>query len=271
MPGITKTIDLEKAIKAGNSKFLKSLPGFAIRLMSKLIWEVEMNETIFRNRHLEGLPFINAVLKEWNVDVIVKGEENIPKTGKFVFVANHPVGGIDALSFLSLISRHSTDVLSPANQLFKYVPNLHPLILEVNVFGANTKETAVKLNQLYESDTQVMVFPAGEVSRRNKGVISDIRWQKSFITKSIQFKRDVIPVFIGGRNSNLFYFIANLRKHLGIKMYIETVLLPREMMKQRNAPITLTVGKPISWESFTPEKSHFEWAQHVKSQVYGLK
>ena len=186
-------------------------------------------------------------------------------------MANHPVGGVDAMALMSLLSRHTSDVLTPANQLFKIIPNLHPLILEVNVFGANTKETIIKVNHIYESGSQVAVFPAGEVSRRSKGVISDIRWQKSFITKSIQFKRDIVPVFISGRNSNLFYFTANLRKGLGIKMYIETVLLPREMMKQRNAPITLTVGKPISWEFFSPEKSHSEWAQYVKSLVYGLK
>jgi putative hemolysin len=108
------------------------------------------------------------------------------------------------------------------------------------------------------------------VSRRKKGVISDPVWQKSFITKAIQHKRDIIPIHISGRNSNLFYIVANLRKFLGIKMYIETLLLPREMMKQRNSSVTLTIGRVIPYQTFTKEESHWEWAQVVKEIVNKL-
>ncbi|MGQ9620363.1 MAG: glycerol acyltransferase, partial [Bacteroidales bacterium] len=103
-----------------------------------------------------------------------------------------------------------------------------------------------------------------------KGVISDIVWQKSFITTALQYKRDIIPVHISGRNSNLFYNVANFRKFLGIKMYIETILLPREMMHQRNSTVTLTIGRVIPWHSITPEKTHAEWAQEIRKTVYAL-
>jgi putative hemolysin len=270
MDEITKTIDIEKVIRSSNSGFIRALPRFIIRIITKFIHQDEMNLSIHKSRHLKGVPFVNGILKGWNVNVIVEGSENLPAHGKFVFVANHPVGAIDALSFLSTIYRFYPDVISPSNQLFNYIPNLQPVILGVNVFGTNTKETAGRLNKLFESDSQIMIFPAGEVSRRSKGVISDPIWQKSFVAKSVQFKRDVIPVFISGRNSNMFYNTANLRKKLGIKMYVETLLLPREMMKQRNSTITLTVGKPIPWQSFTKEKSQNEWAQIVKERVYSI-
>jgi putative hemolysin len=116
----------------------------------------------------------------------------------------------------------------------------------------------------------VLIFPSGEVSRRKKGIISDPVWQKSFITKAVQHKRDIIPVHISGRNSNLFYNVANLRTFFGIKMYVETMLLPREMMKQRNSTVTVTIGKVIPYQTFTTECSHPEWAQKVKSIVYCL-
>ena len=270
MVEIEKIIDIEKVIRNSDSRLLSSLPKFLIRRIEKLVRQDEMNASIHRSRHLTGVPFVNEILKGWNVNVIVKGEENVPPEGKFVFVANHPVGGIDALSFLSLIYRFFPNVISPSNQLFNYIPNLHPVILGVNVFGSNTKETASKLNRLFESDSQVMIFPAGEVSRRQKGKITDVTWQKTFITKSVQYQRDVIPVFISGRNSGFFYFIANLRKRLGIKMYIETILLPGEMMKQRNSSIALSIGKPISWQTFTPDKSQIHWAQAVKDIVYKM-
>jgi putative hemolysin len=161
-------------------------------------------------------------------------------------------------------------VVSPSNEFLTRIPNLQPVILGINVFGKNTKETAGKLNELFESDSQIMIFPSGEVSRRKKGVISDPVWQKSFITKAIQHKRDIIPVHISGRNSNLFYNVANLRKFLGIKMYIETMLLPREMLNQRNSIIKVSIGKVIPYQTFTSEMTHLEWAQKVKEIVYNI-
>jgi len=270
MEEIPKTVDIEKAIRDSKSKFVRSLPKFVVRLIIKSVHQDEMNATIHRNRDKSGVPFINGILNDWNVKVVVTGAENIPVSGKFVFVANHPVGGMDALSLLSTIYRYFPKVVSPSNELFEDIPQLKPVVLGINVFGKNTKETAEKLNQLFESDAQIMIFPAGEVSRRNKGIISDIPWQKSFITKSVQHKRDIIPVHINGRNSNLFYNIANLRKMLGIKLYIETALLPHEMMRQRNSTVALTIGKPIPWQTFTREKPQTDWAQSVKKLLYSL-
>ena len=270
MEDITKTVDIEKVILNSKSGFVHSLPKFIIKLIIKTIHQDEMNSTIHRNRDKSGVPFINCVLDEWNVKVVVKGDENIAVSGRYVFVANHPVGGIDALSFLSAIYRYFPNVVSPSNELFVYIPQLKPVILGVNVFGRNTKETIEELNRLFESDSQIMIFPAGEVSRRNKGAISDPVWQKSFITKSVQCKRDIVPVHISGKNSKSFYFVASLRKWLGIKLYIETILLPREMMNKRNSSITLTIGKPIPWQHFSNIKSQNEWAQYVKEVVYSI-
>lgn len=270
MQEITKTIDIEKSIKTSNSRFMKSLPLFIIRLIIKFIGQEEMNSTIYNNREKAGVPFINGILNDWNVNIEINGKENLPVSGRLIFVANHPVGGMEAMAFLSMIHRFYPDVISPSNQLLYTIPNIRPLMLGINVFGKNSRETAQKLHTLFESDTQVMIFPAGEVSRRIKGKIEDPVWQKSFITKAIQHKRDIIPVFISGRNSRLFYNIASIRKFLGIKMYLETLLLPREMLNQRNRPVTFTIGKKISYQALTEEKTHSEWAQWVKSVVYSL-
>ena len=270
MNDITRIIDVEEAIRSSKSRFVRTLPKFIIRFIQKLIRQDEMNATIHKFRHKTGVPFVNDVLNEWNVNVIVKGDENVPSAGKLVFVANHPVGGMDALAFLSTIYRYHKNVISPSNQLFNYIPNLHPVILGVNVFGMNTRDTAGKYNQLFQSESQIMIFPAGVVSRRKKGIISDLAWQKSFLTKAVQFKRDIVPVHISGRNSNLFYFVANMRKLLGIKMSVEISLLPREMHKQRNSTVTVSIGEIIPWETFTDEKPHSEWAQYVRNNVYAL-
>jgi len=270
MGEIIKVIDIEKAIRSSKSDFVRSLPKFVVRLLERLVRQDDLNASIQRNSDKTGVPFVNGILNDWNVKIVVKGGEKVPGSGRFVFVANHPVGGMDAMAFLSTIYQFFPNVISPSNQLFNNIPNLHPVILGVNVFGINTKETVRKFNQLFESDSQIMIFPARIVSRRRKGIISDLPWQKTFVTKSIQYKRDIIPVHISGRNSGLFYFIANLRKFLRIKISVEIILLPHEMMKQRNTTVTITIGEVIPFQSFTDVMTHSEWAQKVKSVVYSL-
>lgn len=270
MEEVEKTIDIAREIRKSDSSFYKSLPGYVIKLLEKIICQDEINSAIYRNRHLQGLHFINGILDLWNVKVNARGIENLPSEGRFILASNHPVGGMDALSFFNTAGRYYPDIISPANQILYLIPNLKELMLGINVFGRQTKETAAKLHSLFESDRQIFIFPAGEVSRRKNGKISDIVWQKSFITKAIEHKRDIIPVHISGRNSNMFYFIGNLRKFLGIRMYIETMLLPREMIKQRGKQMTVTFGKPISYKTFTSEMTHAEWAQKVKAMVYSL-
>ncbi|MFN8241312.1 MAG: 1-acyl-sn-glycerol-3-phosphate acyltransferase [Bacteroidales bacterium] len=270
METIGKVIDLGKAMRSGKSKIFSRMPGFLIRLLEKLVHQDDMNYTIHRSRHLDGIPFINDVLDGWKVDVIIKGSENLPPEGRFIFVANHPVGAIDALSFFSATGKYYKDIVSPSNELLNYIPNLRSLMLGINVFGKNSRETAQKLNELFDSNTQVLIFPAGEVSRRRKGVISDPLWQKTFVTKAIQSRRDIVPVHISGRNSELFYRVANLRTFLGIKMYLETILLPGEMMSQRGRPVTVTFGKPVSYTTLTPDKTHQEWALEIRKIVYSM-
>ena len=270
MEATEKIIDIERTVRASKSAFIRSLPKVIKKLIARIVRQDEINAVINHNSDKKGVAFINGVLKDWNVSVIVKGEENIPESGRFIFVANHPVGGMDAMSLFHTVHRHFPDVIFPSNELFKYIPQLRPVLLGINVFGKNSRETIEKLNSLFASPSQVLFFPAGEVSRRNKGEISDIPWQKSFITKAIQHHRDIIPIHISGRNSNLFYNVARIRKILGIRLYIETMLLPREMIKQVDSTVTLTIGRLVPWQSLTQERSHYEWAQYLKQMVYSL-
>ncbi len=265
-----KVIDIEKAIRNSNSRFFKSLPRFVVRLIIKIVRQDEINKVIYNNREKSGVPFLNGILNDWNVAVEFIGEDNIPASGRFIFSSNHPLGGIDALALFSLIYRHFPDIKSPANELFEIVPNIQPLMVGVNVFGKTNREKAIKLNRVFDSEAQIMIFPAGEVSRRKNGVISDLTWQKSFISKAIEHRRDIIPVFVAGRNSNLFYIVANIRKFLGIKMYVESLLLPHEMLKKRDSKAILYIGKPIKYQSLTGELAHSEWAQRVKAIAYSL-
>jgi putative hemolysin len=126
------------------------------------------------------------------------------------------------------------------------------------------------MRQLYESENHLVTFPAGMCSRKVKGKIVDLEWKKNFITKAVQYKRDVVPVYFEGRNSNFFYALANVRKFLKIKFNIEMMYLPDEMFKQRGKHFTLKIGKPIPWQTFDKTKSQAEWAEWVKQVVYKM-
>jgi putative hemolysin len=115
-----------------------------------------------------------------------------------------------------------------------------------------------------------MTFPAGLVSRRTKGKIIDTQWHKSFVSKAVKYKRDVVPIHVSGRCSNFFYNLANLRKFLGIKANLEMFFLPRETFRHRNNHYKISVGKPISYKIFDKRYKALEWASKVKDHCYKL-
>lgn len=123
---------------------------------------------------------------------------------------------------------------------------------------------------MYASDLPITHFPAGEVSRVYQGVVQDAPWQKSFIKKAVEHKRDIVPLYFEGENSRLFYNIFKIRRALGIKLNLELMLLPREFFRKRNATIRLHIGKPIPYTRFTSQHNHEEWAQVVRAEVYAL-
>ncbi len=120
-------------------------------------------------------------------------------------------------------------------------------------------------------DIQIMTFPAGEVARKYKGKLDDGKWHKSFIRHSVEFKRDIIPVFIDAENSKKFYRTANIRRTLRLKADIELFLLPQELVKQKNKTINVIFGEPVPYTTFDKSKELNDWAQEIKKTVYNLK
>jgi putative hemolysin len=265
-----KVVDVEKLVKESKSKIAKYIPRFLIAKMKKILCQDELN--VIHNKYSEkfGMEYVNALIKELGVEIQMNNEEVLRNVDRCIFVANHPLGGIDAISFLHCIHKHKGDVVSPSNEFFNYIPNLRPLIVGVNVFRRNDKEHIEAINKVFMSDAQIMIFPAGLVSRKYKGKIQDLEWHKSFVSKAIQTQRYVIPVFISGQNSKKFYRIAQWRKIFGIKLPIETLFLPQEMLKKRGYKISLTFGNPIPHTFFDKSQTPHQWAQDVKQMVYNI-
>ncbi len=266
-----KILDVKKIIENDGSKFVKSLPNFVINWMERKIHQDELND--IHNKYIElfGIDYVSELIKEFKINLEIERAEIVPKDGRFIYIANHPQGGIDAICYLKCIHEAHEDVVSPSNQLFEYVPNLRPVILGINAFGQSSREKAKAVNEAFEGDRPIMIFPAGAVSRKIKGEIMDLEWHKSFVSKAIQTKRDIIPSYINMTNSNLFYNFSKLRAFLGVKTTIETALLPDEMFKNVGKTLKIKVGKRIPYESLTKEFSHKEWTEKIKKIVYELK
>ena len=148
--------------------------------------------------------------------------------------------------------------------------NLNNIFLPVNKHGALAKEAAADLENAFASNAQIITFPAGMVSRKTKGVIIDPEWQKSFIVKAVKYQRDIVPIHVKGENSKFFYNLANFRKKIGLKVNLEMMCLPKETFNKKGSTFTLSIGKPIPWETFDKSKTPKEWAAEVKKNVYSL-
>jgi putative hemolysin len=264
-------IDVENVLFAKNPALDRAVPGFVINYLKRIIHQDELNEFLEMYGHLRDSELIAAGLSHFEIKFKVTGSENIPAKGRFIFVSNHPLGGLDGLVFIYELSKHFPDIKFPVNDILTNIKNLSGIFLPVNKHGAQGREAARLIEEAYSSEGQILYFPAGLCSRKRRGVIRDLQWHKSFITKSIQHKRDIVPAFFSGRNSNFFYNLANFRKLIGIKANIEMLYLADEMFKQKDKEIKLVFGEPIPWETFDKKRSAPEWADWVKSKSYDLE
>lgn len=248
----------------------KLLPGFIYRYIERIVHQDFINDFLQRHGGKRGLDFIHAIFNEFKVNIMVKGDQHIPASGRFIFASNHPLGGFDGAVLIDVVNRYLGNARFLVNDILMNLSVLEDLFIPINKHGSQTRESALILDEIFSSDWQILTFPSGMVSRKIKGVIHDLPWHKSFISKAIQYHRDIIPVHFSGRNSNFFYNLANIRKFLGIKWNLEMFFLVNESMKQRNADITVTFGEPVPWSNVHKNKSYQEWANIIREKVYSL-
>ncbi len=270
MTSVPKVIDVELALQEKIPDIYKKIPGVLIRLMEKVIRQADMNRMIHESSHLNGIPLVDWVLDQFGVNIVVKGKKLIPKKGRYIYPANHPIGGLDGLAIVSVVAKIHPLIKFVANDLLRVIKGFDSISLYIARFGQINRRNAILINKTLASEAQLLVQPAGTVSKRNPVKIRDLAWNKFFIHKAIQYKRDVIPIHVQARNSRLFYNIASFRKIFRIKSNMEMFLLPREMFNKSGKTITITFGIPIAYKTFDDSRTHLEWAQKVREYVYLL-
>lgn len=264
-------INVEKIIKDKNPKLLKILPRPILNFLKKKLHEREFNSFLNESIQNKNLEFVKGTLDHFNITLSHEGLHKLPIEKGCIVVCNHPLGGLDGIAIMQVVGEKRKDLKAIVNDVLMSIDNLKDLLVPVNKFGANEIQNIKRLDAVFSKNECVIIFPAGLVSRKQKGVIEDLEWKKSFISKSIKYQLDIIPVYIEAKNSKLFYGLANWRKRLKIKKNIELFLLVDEVYKQKGKRIQIVMGSPISWNSFTKERNHYDWAQIVKEHVYKLK
>ncbi|MEO6902437.1 MAG: 1-acyl-sn-glycerol-3-phosphate acyltransferase [Bacteroidia bacterium] len=265
-----KKIDIKRIIKNKSPRLLKVLPNFLLNYMKRILHEEELNAFLYQTKDSFGHDFVNASIQTLQMNVVSEGMENIPKEGGCIIACNHPLGGVDGIVVIHEVSKIRKDIKMIVNDILLNLENLNSLFIPVNKYQKNSIQSMKQIDLAYEMNECIIVFPAGLVSRKQKGVIKDLDWKKSFITKAIKYKHNIIPMHIDARNSNFFYNLALFRKFIGIKVNIEMFYLVDEVFKQKGKRLKITTGKPIEYKKFTKKYSPQYWAEKVKEQVYNL-
>lgn len=264
------SIDIDRILaeKAPN----KRIPKFIVSYLKKIAHQDRLNRFLSTEaKDKFGVPFLRVALTEIDAHLEVEGMENLPKEGLLTFVSNHPLGGADGVSLgFVLGSVYDGHIRYLVNDLIMNLEGLAPLSIPINKTGRQGRDLPRMVEMGFKSQDHLIMFPAGICSRKKKGKIVDLDWKKTFITKSVQTHRDVVPIHFEGRNSNFFYNLSNLSKFLGIKANLAMLYLVDEMYKNEGKTFRITIGKPIPWETFDHSKKPQEWTKYVKDISYSL-
>ena len=270
MKGDLVKIDVDKVLRTRLPRHYRYIPRFLVRWLERIICQDRLNTILEEMADKDSVDAATAALNEMEITVSASGLDELPQ-GRYMFVSNHPLGGLDGLALISLLgNRYERNIKFLVNDLIMAVTPLRGVFLPVNKFGRQSREAASEIEVALSSDNQIITFPAGLCSRMQPdGSILDLPWQKAAVVHAVNYQRDIVPIYFDARNSSFFYRFAKWRKRLGIKFNIELIFLPKEMLKQSGSNLHFVVGQPIAWSSFDAHAPKRE-AARLRDIVYSM-
>ncbi len=269
-----RTIDLDRIIREKMGTKARYVPSVAVRWLKHIIHQDEVNRFLWESRDKKGTEWLEECTRYLDMTLDIEGLENLPDKNDgrlYTFVSNHPLGGVDGVALGAIIGRHYDGRFRYlVNDLLMNLPGLAPLCIPINKTGKQSRSFPEMVEAGFSGDNHILMFPAGICSRKIDGQIHDLPWKKTFITKSVETKRDIVPIHFGGHNSDFFYGLANVCKALHIKFNIAMLFLVDEMYKNVHKSFRVAIGKPIPWQTFDKSKTAMEWAKYVQDMVYRL-
>ena len=262
-------VDIEKIL---GPKLRKKLPRFAINFLKRRLHQDQVNEAIMGANPYHGVGFFDEALKYLNITYRTRGEEKLDKDKKYIFVCNHPLGGPEALNIGSVFHRlYGEGFQVPVTPIMANLKPLAEFFTPVNNLSSKqSRDLGERIAKMFNSDKQVMVFPAGLCARKIKGKITEMPWKKMFVTQARRYERDVVPVHMSGHNSKWYFFLCKLSKFLRLKINIGMLYLVDELFKQRGNEFVITFGEPVPYTTFDKSKTDLQWAAEMQERVKAL-
>lgn len=269
-----ETINIDKVLADKMGQKAKFVPRPFVAWLKRIIHQDEVNKFLWESRHLSGTEWLEECVRYLDMTLELVGEENLPKKddGKlYTFVSNHPLGGEDGVALGAIIGRHYDGRFRYlVNDILMNLPGLAPVCIPINKTGNQSRNFPAMVEAGFKSDNHMLMFPAGICSRRRNGEIRDIEWKKTFIAKSVEYQRDIVPIHFGGQNSDFFYKVANFSDKYVKKVNIAMLFLVDEMYKNVHKKFRIAIGQPIPWQTFDKSRTPMQWAQYVQDIVYKL-
>ncbi len=249
-----RTIQIKELIEKNSPQFLAPYPAFVKNfiyfLLSRVLHIAEINSFLEKNQNVFGIDFIDELFDslDFSYSVSKRDRDKIPSEGRVVIVANHPLGGLDGLALLKLVSEVRKDVRIVVNDALMHINNLENVFLPYSIFSPGMqRERIVRIHSVLQNEEAVIIFPAGEVSRIAISGVKDAQWTQGAYYFASKNKAPVLPIHVHARNSLFFYLFSMVAKKLSV------FLLPHELFNKRKHTIRFTIGNPIPAKVFSED------------------
>lgn len=262
-------IDIDEVLREKAPRFAKYIPRFVRNKLRRIIHEEELNGIIDAGWDRSPQEFIRVAFERMRVGYRIEGLERLDASERYLFVSNHPFGGLDGMMIANALIERFGDARVVVNDLLMYIDPLRPIWLPVNKHGRQKAEYARRYDEAFAGDLPILTFPAGLCSRCRGGTVSDTPWRLNFIKRARASRRKIVPLYVEGRLSGFFYRLARLRERLGIGFNVEMLWLPDEMFRQGGSRFRIAAGAPIDPETLRGTLQ--QQAEAVRTEVYRLK
>lgn len=267
--GLVTSKEVAKAINLDKYGFLGTFIGWILMKVTKIS---SINSFYDKHKHLEEVAFLDAILDYYEIKFEVPEEDfkRLPKDGAYITISNHPLGGVDGILLLKLLLQHRSDFKIMANFLLNRIEPIAPYIMAVNPFenrkDAKSSISGFKSAMLHLNEGHPLgIFPAGEVSTYKDGkLIVDKPWEEAALKLIRKAEVPVIPIYFHAKNSRLFYRLSKIND------VFRTAKLPSEITTQRNRPIKVRIGQPISVKLQKEQETLEDFTELLRKKTYIL-
>jgi putative hemolysin len=267
--GLVTAKEVAQAIKVDKLGFIGTFLGWSLMKVLKIS---TANKIYDRNKHLTDLDFLNSLLDEFEIkfDIPEADLKRLPKSGAYITISNHPLGGIDGILLLKLMLEQREDFKIIANFLLHRIEPLKPYVMPVNPFEdrkdikssvSGFKNSLLNLKEGHPLGS----FPAGEVSTyKDDKLIIDKPWEEAAMKLTKKAGVPVVPIYFHAKNSTLFYKLSRISDTL------RTAKLPSELLTQKHRVIKVRIGNPISVKAQNEHETLESFTEFVRKKTYML-